>query len=128
MSQFVRSFASVVLAAGLVISLSTQLFSQTAREEYEGQVDGCTLTNVSGWALHDKKGTSVTVAVNGKRLAASVPADIPRPDVARVTNGAPNSGFDFKFPAPLRAGDKVELKFTNGGAIEGPQGPSCTAK
>jgi hypothetical protein len=128
MSQFSRCLACVALAVGLAMALSTQLFSQTAREVYEGQVDGCSLTNVSGWALHDKKETNVTVAVNGKTLAASVPADIPRPDVARATNGAQKSGFDFKFPAPLMAGDKVELKFTNGTAIGGPQGLSCTAK
>jgi hypothetical protein len=96
--------------------------------EYEGQVDGCTLASVSGWVLHNKQGTSITVAVNGKTLSTNVSADMPRPDVARLTKGTENSGFDFKFPAPVVAGDRVQVKFANGEIVGGPQGPSCTVE
>ena len=124
-SRYCRGIAFVG-ALGLLVAISSQSFSQAA--DYEGQVDDCTLTSVSGWVLHNKQGTSITVAVNGKTLATNVSADIPRPDVARLTKGTQNSGFDFKFPSPVVAGDKVEVKFANGAIVSGPQGPSCTAK
>jgi hypothetical protein len=127
MSHFSKTIACVGFATGLVMALSTQLSSQTAKE-YEGQVDGCTLASVSGWVLHNKQGTSITVAVNGKTLATNVSADMPRPDVARLTKGTENSGFDFKFPAPVAAGDKVQVKFADGAIVSGPQGQTCTVK
>ena len=113
-------------ALGLLVAISGQSFSQAAA--YEGQVDGCTRVSVSGWVLHNKQATSITVAVNGKTLATNVAADMPRPDVARLTKGTENSGFAFKFPAPVVAGDEVQVKFDNGAIVGGPQGQTCTVK
>jgi hypothetical protein len=118
---------SIALVPALLSAMSTPLFPQTVQDEYAGHFDSCTPTEVTGWALHNKKGASITVVVNGKIIAANVLPNVPRPDVALATGSAPDSGFAFEFPAPLQAGDTVEVKFAKTNkAIAGRQGTTCT--
>lgn len=117
------SLGVVAATFGLLVTLTS---ASRAADQYEGQVDGCTLQGVSGWVLRNKASTSITVMVNGKMVGAGIPATVPRADVAKVTGGVDASGFDFK--VPLKAGDKVRVTFANGELVHGPQGQFCTAK
>jgi hypothetical protein len=94
---------------------------RTARDHQHqvGYIDQVTPAHVAGWALSREQPDPMPVElwVNGQ-LRANALAQHPRPDVAQADpKFHAHCGFDLPLPpdAPLRPGDKVEVRFAESG-------------
>ena len=79
---------------------------------YQGFVDGCSRTELSGWARDGDSPTPVTITVAG-RMVASITPNFQRPDLEAA--GLPrDAGFRYVPSSPFTAGDEISVAFGNG--------------
>ena len=80
--------------------------------EYQGFVDGCSRTQVSGWARDGPSPTPINILVAG-RVIANIAPNIRRPDLESA--GLPaDAGFRYFPSAAFAAGDEITVTFENG--------------
>jgi Glycosyltransferase 61 len=81
-------------------------------DEYQGSLDLCTSTRLSGWAVKNGVPAELDVLVNDRTIAR-IRCRWRRPDL--VPHGLPiNAGFEFVFDAPIAPFDKVSVRFAGG--------------
>jgi hypothetical protein len=84
---------------------------------YNGHVDACTVSRISGWALWDWKPASLDIFVNNERIGRVL---CNKPRAGLKQSGHPfNAGFEFAFPRPIVLSDTVSAHFSDGTHLQG---------
>lgn len=108
------------------VSGTVQSGYAACRPDYNGSVNACTLSFVSGWALWDGKQAVLDVFVNN-RLSGRTVCDKPGQGF-RQKSLPTDAGFMFVFPQPITPSDTVSVHFSDGTGLRGsPSHPDLTA-